>query len=627
MRFVFVFWLFMITQKFIKFFLFLVIPFLAAGAVFAAAGGIDSISRYAWTENAGWLDFGTSQGNVDVGDAALTGYAWGENLGWISLNCANTDSCAAVDYKAANDGAGNLSGYAWGENTGWINFAPAGGGVTINSSGEFSGYAWGENTGWIVFNCATTDSCASVGYKVKTAWRQASEETSRRSGGSSGGQYIWTRMFSETNTGESDAPGTDNQPSLVEKIIQTIKAPITGFLGPKPAQTQPQGAPGEATPENPPENIEPPQAELEEIAVPVLATLPTADEAAQNESKFSFLPESLLNFAKKFPELFNTLKQTGVDALGGLQKLKNITFNFSGLAQKMGLNQKTGQTGQELLNRASSDEKEKIPAEIIFARLGNMVDLPVAVACGEDAAARQQIAVLAAKPLELAVKPEFPAKTVKGVIALAQSAKKEGMAREIFTSIVLAQNEVVEFDYQDGDGDGIFLAQIEAPAVVGRYELTTKIEYQNEAMPQKELGATLLIDPEGYIFEKNGGKETRIPEASVALFWENPQTKKYELWPAAAYQQTNPQTTDIKGTYAFLVPQGNYYLQVDAPGYPAYRGKAFAVTVGAGVHQNIELKPQFNWLMLIDWKTILSAALVIIMAVIFWRGRKRNREI
>lgn len=132
----------MITQKFIKFFLVLAIPFLAAGAVFASSAGIDSTSRYAWTENAGWLDFGTSQGNVAVGDAALTGYAWGENLGWISLNCANTDSCAAVDYKVANDGAGN-----------------------------FSGYAWGENAGWIVFNCATTDSCAGVDYKVKTAWR------------------------------------------------------------------------------------------------------------------------------------------------------------------------------------------------------------------------------------------------------------------------------------------------------------------------------------------------------------------------------------------------------------------------------------------------------------------------
>lgn len=601
--------------------------FCAATPVFAASGGIDATSRWAWTENAGWLDFGASAGNVLVGDSALTGYAWAENLGWVSLNCANTDSCAAVDYKVINDGAGNLSGYAWGENAGWINFAPTGGGVTINSSGEFLGYAWGENTGWIVFNCGTTDSCAGVDYKVKTAWRQASEETSSHSGGSTGGQYVWTNMFTKTKANEAAAAGTDNQPNLVEKIIQTVKAPFAGLLGQKPAQNKPQGTPGDATPQGPPENVEPPQPEQELVAVPPLETPPTAAETAKNESKFSFLPESLLNFAKKLPELFETLKQTGVDALSNLQKLKNITFNFEGLAQKMGLRQIAGQTGQEMLSQATSENKEKIPSEIIFARLDNAVDLPVAVTCGEDADARQQISVLAAKPLELAVKPEFPAKTVKGVIALTQSAKKAGMLPEFFAPKVLAQNEVAEFDYQDDDGDGIFLAQISAPAVVGQYELTTKIKYQDEALPQKNLGATLLIDPEGYIFEKNGGKETRIPNATVTLFWENPQTKNFEVWHAADFLQTNPQTTDNRGTYAFLVPEGNYYLQVVATDYSVYKGKTFAVTVGAGVHQNIELKQKFNWWAVLDWKAILLVIIAILLAVNFWRDRKRNREI
>lgn len=134
-------------------------------------GTIDSTDKYAWSENIGWINFGTTEGNVHVTDSALTGYAWSENAGWISLNCLNNSSCATVDHKVANDGAGNLSGYAWSENTGWINFNPSGGGVSVNSSGEFLGYAWGENIGWIVFNCATTSSCSTVDYKVKTDWR------------------------------------------------------------------------------------------------------------------------------------------------------------------------------------------------------------------------------------------------------------------------------------------------------------------------------------------------------------------------------------------------------------------------------------------------------------------------
>ena len=132
----------------------------------AANGAIDATDRYAWSENAGWLDFGTSQGNVVVGDSFLTGYAWGENIGWVSLNCSNDNSCAIVNYKVANDGSGNLSGYAWTENAGWIDFNPAGGGVAIDSSGQFSGYAWGENIGWVSLNCSNTSSCATVDYKV-----------------------------------------------------------------------------------------------------------------------------------------------------------------------------------------------------------------------------------------------------------------------------------------------------------------------------------------------------------------------------------------------------------------------------------------------------------------------------
>lgn len=181
--------------------LLLVFVLLAPPALASTTDGtIDTTNRYVWTENTGWLDFGTSEGNVHVTDSALSGYAWGENIGWISLNCSNTDSCATVDYKVTNNSEGTLGGYAWSENVGWIDFDPANGGVTINSSGVFSGYAWGELVGWIVFNCSNEDSCATVDYTVTTDWRPASsrtaasttdepttQETTQTSGGSRGG--------------------------------------------------------------------------------------------------------------------------------------------------------------------------------------------------------------------------------------------------------------------------------------------------------------------------------------------------------------------------------------------------------------------------------------------------------
>ena len=157
-------------------------------------GAIDSVNRYAWSENAGWIDFGSSQGNVHVTDSALTGYAWGENVGWVSLNCTNDSSCGTASYGVSNTTEGTLSGYAWSENAGWIQFNPTGGGVTIDASGNFAGEAWGENVGWIVFNCATTSSCATVSYSVATDWRPTSSRPSATStdaatpsGGHSGG--------------------------------------------------------------------------------------------------------------------------------------------------------------------------------------------------------------------------------------------------------------------------------------------------------------------------------------------------------------------------------------------------------------------------------------------------------
>jgi len=152
---------------------------LLAGGV-AVAENMDPAgvgSRYAWSENLGWLNAqpgGPGGPGVQVSDSDLTGWMWSENAGWISLSCTNT-SCAAASYGVTNNGCGTLAGYAWSENAGWINFAPitCGGdptcGVTIDpATGIFSGRAWSENAGWITFS-----STGPILYQVATGWRRA----------------------------------------------------------------------------------------------------------------------------------------------------------------------------------------------------------------------------------------------------------------------------------------------------------------------------------------------------------------------------------------------------------------------------------------------------------------------
>jgi len=150
----------------LKFFVFLVFSFLLTiPSTFASTtdGTIDSTYKYAYGENVGFIDFGSTAGNVHITDSVLTGSAYGENIGWINLSGVTNSS-------------GTLSGYAWGENVGFIDFSK----VTIGDDGVFSGSAYGENIGWITFG--TTNN------KVVTDWRKPSL---RQSHTSSGGSYSY----------------------------------------------------------------------------------------------------------------------------------------------------------------------------------------------------------------------------------------------------------------------------------------------------------------------------------------------------------------------------------------------------------------------------------------------------
>lgn len=124
-----------------------------------ATDNIDSTNKYAWTENAGWINVAPANGGVTVHydgtSGYLTGLAWGENIGWTKMG-DDTDgpyaNTSATDWGVNLDASGKLSGYAWGENVGWINFGHAYCDASINPvSGEFSGHAWGENIGWLKF--------------------------------------------------------------------------------------------------------------------------------------------------------------------------------------------------------------------------------------------------------------------------------------------------------------------------------------------------------------------------------------------------------------------------------------------------------------------------------------------
>ena len=131
------------------------------------AGAIHATHKWAWAENAGYLNFRATNATVsseheaaihpDGDHGYMSGWAWSEMVGWIKLGntnggapYANTD---ATNW-GVNVAGSNLSGFAWSESAGWINFAPTGATVSARvafqvASGQFDGYAWSESFGWI----------------------------------------------------------------------------------------------------------------------------------------------------------------------------------------------------------------------------------------------------------------------------------------------------------------------------------------------------------------------------------------------------------------------------------------------------------------------------------------------
>jgi hypothetical protein len=160
----------------------LILAFLCAVSCSQAATNVDpaatGAARYAWVENAGWLNlYGNGADGVVVSPDYLQGLAWLENCGWVSFgqgapagvgnHYTNSapNSFTLPDFGVNNDRVGNLWGLAWAENVGWINLGNSAGQSFVRidpATGRFSGNAWSENCGWISFSGVPAADVATV---------------------------------------------------------------------------------------------------------------------------------------------------------------------------------------------------------------------------------------------------------------------------------------------------------------------------------------------------------------------------------------------------------------------------------------------------------------------------------
>ena len=367
---------------------------------------------------------------------------------------------------------------------------------------------------------------------------------------------------------------------------------------------------------------------------------------------FAPLPKDFVALQQKFPEIRNTFKRVGINRLSDIEKISSVQMYLPSLTRSVGLIapdfdvNKYGAPKSLPLTEMDKSLKEKIPSETVFARAGGqLVDFKIALSLTAKGRAEQKINTISGKPLQLTVKPGKPVKRVRGFVVF-RSKKPQVRAEFPFNKLVSSltfaepalafQQEIpvpveerlvlLEFEYTDPDGDGIYTADIESPIPAGEYEIITVMDYEDPELGSKQIRLITVVDPEGYVYEKIGDKELRVPGAIVTIYYFNPESKSYEEWPAKDFQQENPQITDIRGTYSFLVPGGTYYTKVEAPGYMDYESKPYQVEEGGGVHMNIELRPKYWWLKILDWKTVLLVLVALLLLYNFYKDKQRNRS-
>lgn len=146
-------------------------PLLAANKVYAATISF-STNTSATVLNSGkkmYMQSATYGANVSIDSVSrlMTGYAWSEEAGWVYFGSGTDNPLGPVSVNAC----GVLVGKAKVLTGDYIDFnaSPTGANVaTVGSSGVFAGYAWSTELGWIDFSGVTSGTGLTTGACIPT---------------------------------------------------------------------------------------------------------------------------------------------------------------------------------------------------------------------------------------------------------------------------------------------------------------------------------------------------------------------------------------------------------------------------------------------------------------------------
>ncbi len=350
---------------------------------------------------------------------------------------------------------------------------------------------------------------------------------------------------------------------------------------------------------------------------------------------------------EKFPEFKEIFEKLGLSDSNGADALHGVNLELPVLGKIMGIDSADVAASNlpaidTPLAELSAYFKEKIPSDIVFVRTKDSnIDISSAMSF-EGAQAQQKVSLVSGKSFQLILKPDHAAESIDGYFTYKKNhlsrAENPGMWNKVasllgFVSVASAEDDIEEkmvlseFEYRDEDGDGIWTADVKTPQVAGEYEVVTVLNYKDISLGKKTLRLVTVVDPEGYVYRlESDGVEARIPDVTVSLYWFNKERGAYELWDAEKYQQQNPQVTDERGAYSFLVPPGSYYLEAEAEGYLPYRSEPFEVVTGSGMHMNIRIEKETTWKEYLIWQNVLLAVFGVSLFYNFYSDRKERKR-
>jgi len=752
--------------------------------------GEGNLSGYGWSENTGWIKFNPANGGVIINSSGeFTGSALSETVGWIIFggdykvttdwrpqsarpcvswtysdwsSCSNSlqtrtiissspSGCSGgspVLSQTCSSGGGGLPAAAYNPPA----IPQAGFKVSINQGAEYTNsltvslsFVAGKDTARMAISESPDfKNAVQIPYQKELKWELLPNSIFNIQ--YSDLQTIYVKFY--TAYGVASPVFSDS--IILDTSIKPVPAPQlapeipedTAQLSPEDTDDQKIPSVIKPAPTSPPDSS--PDDEANPVPTPYFQTPPDKPEPINPDWNLidspevkNFFPQQneISFYTQKFSSIADTFSKLNISSINDISsRASSASFNLPNLLEILGLQLEDNNINAVSLANLQTRQKQKIPTEIVFiSAYQEKINFNSSLVLDEGSL-KQKISAPSSTNLNIAIKPDQPASSISGYIALKKSAysldekletgyydielkrllsfrperseerasgaeesvnakclflnkdnvkhtlypltdpsapivarddksklvshndiqnskfkilsfldsifsAKSSLAQETEPKEIEQRFVLAQFQYADPDQDGIWTADIQTPAVTGEYEIISLINYQDQSIPPKEIRLITVIDPEGYVYEKQGNKETRIPNATISLYYLKPQIPNsqlptpnpqitnydsYELWNAENFDQKNPQITDATGKYSFLVPAGSYYIKAEAAGYHPYQSDIFEVSEAKNVHLELELKAKLGWKNILTWERALLILLFGLIIYNFYRGRRKK---